>query len=203
MYPTRRFVDADNSCLFSSISYLFDKSNFNENSKFISRQLLVNYLEGKKIEDVVLGEPKESYIEKMLNPVTWGGAIELNLFSEMYQTQIVSIDIQHNRLDIFGQDKPYIQRCFVLYNGIHYDPLVMATTEDPKDDITLFDESDDNITISFQEYAKSFKDKGDYVDLSNSLNLKCQNCQVVCQSQEDALEHGVNYGHWEFDQVKS
>ena len=31
MYPTRRFVDADNSCLFSSISYLFDKSNFNEN----------------------------------------------------------------------------------------------------------------------------------------------------------------------------
>jgi hypothetical protein len=30
LQPIRREVDADNSCLFSSLAYLLDKANFNE-----------------------------------------------------------------------------------------------------------------------------------------------------------------------------
>ena len=33
MYPTQRFVDHDNSCLFSSIAYLLE-NNFDNNSKY-------------------------------------------------------------------------------------------------------------------------------------------------------------------------
>ena len=32
LQPIRREVDADNSCLFSSIAYLIDKANFGETS---------------------------------------------------------------------------------------------------------------------------------------------------------------------------
>jgi len=201
MYPTQRFVDHDNSCLFSSVGYLLDEK-FDENTKYKYRQLLINYLESKKIDISVLGTTKEDYINQMLDINTWGGAIELKLFSELFQTKIVSIDIQFNRLDIFGQDQNYINQIFVLYNGVHYDPLVMATTADTKDDIKVFDSSDVNTMISFQSFAKTLKDKGKYVDLSNSLNLKCSSCGIVTQSQEDAALHGINYGHWNFEEMK-
>lgn len=201
MYPTRRFVDADNSCLFSSIAYLLD-DNFDENSKLKYRQLLINYLENIEIDIATLGTTKEDYINQMLDINTWGGAIELKLFSEIFQTEVVSFDIQFNRADIFGQDKNYIHRIFVLYNGIHYDPLVMATSENTNDDIKIFDTADDSILINFKAYANNLKMNGEYVDLSNSLNLKCSNCGNICQSQEDAAEHGVNYGHWNFEEMK-
>ena len=70
MYPTRRFVDADNSCLFSSIAYLLD-DNFDENSKLKYRQLLINYLENIEIDIATLGTTKEDYINQMLDINTW------------------------------------------------------------------------------------------------------------------------------------
>ena len=81
MEPIRRFVDADNSCLFSSIGYLIDHNNFNEMTKLQYRQLLVNYLEDNEVENGMLEIPKPDYIENIQNPTTWGGAIELKLFS--------------------------------------------------------------------------------------------------------------------------
>ena len=201
MYPTQRFVDADNSCLFSSIGYLLD-DKFDENTKLKYRQLLINYLEGLDIDIATLGTSKEEYINNMIDINTWGGAIELKLFSDLFQTEIVSIDIQFNRADIFGQGCNYINRIFVLYNGIHYDPLVMATSEDNDSDIKIFDSSDHNILINFQSFANTLKQKGNYVDLSNSLNLKCSDCGTMCQSQDDAAFHGTNYNHWNFEEMK-
>ena len=201
MYPTQRFVDHDNSCLFSSIAYLLE-SNFDNNSKYKYRQLLINYLETKDIDMSILGTTKEDYINQMLDINTWGGAIELKLFSELFETEIVSFDIQFNRADTFGAECNYINRIFVLYNGIHYDPLVMATNEETSGDIKVFDSTDDNIMINFQSFANSMKERGEYVDLSNSLNLKCSSCGCITQSQEDAAEHGVNFGHWEFEEIK-
>ena len=64
MEPVRRFVDSDNSCLFSSIGYLIDNKNFSESTKYQYRQLLVNYLEDNNLEAGMLEIPKEDYIEK-------------------------------------------------------------------------------------------------------------------------------------------
>ena len=41
-YPIRRFVDSDNSCLFNSIAYVCDRSNFNEMSALKMRQIIIN-----------------------------------------------------------------------------------------------------------------------------------------------------------------
>ena len=44
MKSIRRQVDADNSCLFTSIAYLTDKKNFNQNSSSQYRLMIVDYL---------------------------------------------------------------------------------------------------------------------------------------------------------------
>jgi ubiquitin thioesterase OTU1 len=198
MYPTRRFVDADHSCLFSSIGYLLEKNEFDENTKYKYRQLLVQFLENyPNIEDI-LDCPKNEYIDKIINPNSWGGGIEIKLFSEMFQIEIASIDTQSNRIDIFGQNKNYTNRIFIIYNGIHYDPLVMATTENQKDDLCIFDVDDDHITISFQNYCKTFKDKGDYVDTSK-LKLTCNDCGNIFENfTDEIIEHSINFDHWSF-----
>jgi ubiquitin thioesterase OTU1 len=203
MEPTRRFVDADNSCLFSSIGYLIDNKNFNETTKLQYRQLLANYLEASSnIDAVTLGtNSKEEYIESIQNPSTWGGAIELKLFSEMFQIEIASIDVQSNRVDIFGQDKNYPQRIFVVYNGVHYDPLVMAYTDEPKDDITSFESEDSQTLIDFQNFVKVFKEVGDFVDPKNMNNFECEICNTLFESQMEAYDHANNYQHWNFREI--
>ena len=201
MEPLRRYVDSDNSCLFSSIGYLIDHKNFNEETKLQYRQLLVNYLEKNNFEQGILELPKEDYIENIQNPSTWGGAIELKVFSDMFQIEIASIDVQSNRVDIFGQDKNYPQRIYVIYNGVHYDPLVMAYTEDPIDDITSFESDDNETLIQFQNYVKMFKEAGDFVDLSNMNKFECQQCQTMFENQEEAFNHAQNYQHWQFNEI--
>ena len=81
MEPTRRYVDSDNSCLFSSIGYNLDHKNFSEMTKYQYRQLLVNYLESTNLKEGLLGIPKPDYLENIQNPSSWGGSIELKLFS--------------------------------------------------------------------------------------------------------------------------
>lgn len=201
MEPVRRFVDSDNSCLFSSIGYLIDNKNFSESTKYQYRQLLVNYLEDNNLEAGMLEIPKEDYIENIQNPSTWGGAIELKLFSDMLQIEIASIDVQSNRVDIFGQDKNYPQRIYVLYNGVHYDPLVMAYTEDSNDDITSFASDDNETLISLQEYVKVFKDVGDFVDLANMNSFECDTCKTLFENQEQAYNHANNFQHWNFNEI--
>ena len=201
MEPVRRYVDADNSCLFSSVGYLLDHKNFSETTTLQYRQLLSNHLESITIDEATLGMPKKEYIENIQNPSTWGGAIELKLFSDMFQIEIASIDVQSNRIDIFGQDKNYPQRIYVLYNGVHYDPLVMAYTEDNVDDITSFESDDSQTLIEFQNYVKVFKDVGDFVDPKNMNHFECDACKSVFESQMEAYEHANNFQHWNFNEI--
>lgn len=201
MEPTRRYVDADNSCLFSSVGYNLDHRNFSDITGLQYRQLLSQYLESSEIDKNMLEVPKEEYIETIQNPSTWGGAIELKLFSDMFQMEIASIDVQSNRVDIFGEDKKYPQRMYLVYNGVHYDPLVMAVNESSLDDICIFESDDHQTLIQMQNFCKSFKDKGDYVDLAKMNKLRCVICNEQFESQEEALIHAENFKHWNFEQI--
>ena len=54
----------------------------------------------------ILGkETREEYSAWILNDQVWGGATELAIFSDYFQMEIVSIDIQTLRLDHFGNIK--------------------------------------------------------------------------------------------------
>ena len=201
MEPTRRFVDADNSCLFASIGYNLDHRNFSDITGLQYRQLLGQYLENNEVDKNMFEVPKDQYIDMIQNPSTWGGAVELRLFSDMFQIEIASIDVQSNRVDIFGEDNKFPQRIYLLYNGVHYDPLVMSYTEDTGDDITSFESDDNTSLIEFQNYAKVFKEAGDFVDPSNMNQFECDSCKSVFESQMEAYEHASNFEHWNFNEI--
>ena len=201
LLPIRRFVDADNSCLFSSIAYLLNKDNFNENSSLMYRLMIVDHINSTDIGEDMLGMSKTEYIEKISQTSTWGGAIELKFFSEIFNVQIASIDVQSGRLDVFGEMEDYEKRIYMLYNGIHYDPLVMNNTDDIASDITIFSPEDNEKMIMFKDYVESIKAKGDFVDTSNINNLKCEVCDTEFFSEEEAVVHGSSLGHWNFKQL--
>ncbi len=201
MEPTRRYVDPDNSCLFSSVGYNLDHRNFSDITSLQYRQLLAQYLEANEIDKNLLEIPKNQYIEEIENPSTWGGAVELRLFSDMFQIEIASIDVQSNRVDIFGEDKKYPQRIYLLYNGVHYDPLVFANSESPKDDVTIFESDDHQTLIQMQNYCKIFKVNGDFVDTSKMMTLRCIDCNQKFENQDEAMIHAQNFNHFNFDQI--
>ena len=62
----------------------------------------------------------EQYCKFICKRDSWGGAIELSIFSELYEIQICAWDIMTCRMDTYGLDKDYKLRIFVLYDGVHY-----------------------------------------------------------------------------------
>jgi len=199
--PHRRYVDADNSCLFSSIAYLIDKDNFNTSSSLIYRLIIVDHIKQNKIDESIFGMSKNEYLEKISDSDTWGGAIELKMFSEIFDIQIAVLDVQSGRTDIFGEIEDFEKRIYLLYNGIHYDPLVMNHQDNNESDITIFSPEDSEKLIMFKDYIESVKDKGDYVDISKINNLKCIKCNNIFESNEEASVHGINFNHWEFKNI--
>ena len=129
LIPIRRYVDADNSCLFSSIAYLLDRKNFNEQSSSKYRMMIVEYLNNNSFDEALLDSPLEVYINDIADPSKWGGGIEIKIFTEIFKIEIGVVDVQTNRIDLFGQDKNFPNRIFILYNGIHYDPLFINFDE--------------------------------------------------------------------------
>ncbi len=201
--PVRRYVDHDNSCLFSAVAYLMNKDDFNENSSLIYRLMITDYINDNNISADVLGMSKEEYVNKISDNNSWGGAIELKLFSDMFETQIASLDVQSGRVDIFGEDKEYYRRAYLMYNGIHYDPLVLNVedTSSTETDITIFTPGDDKTLIMFKDFVESIKAKGDFVDISNINNYKCEICDQEFHTEENAMVHGQEQGHWNFSEV--
>jgi len=200
LHPIRREVDADNSCLFSSIAYLIDRGEFNEESSLKFRQIIIDYLLDNKFDSTLLDEPKDKYIEFIQNPKNWGGALEVKMFSEIFQKQIVCIDVKTNRADIYGEDKNYFQTIYLLYNGIHYDPLVMNydITSDPLTDITIFDSDNMEVFELMKCLLLEYKNQGDFMDFNS---LQCSTCNEKFKNQNDALEHSINFEHWNFAQI--
>jgi ubiquitin thioesterase OTU1 len=209
----RREVNADNSCLFSSIAYLVDRDSFSDISPLKFREQIVEYLTNKEFAEYLLDLPKNEYIKEISKTSKWGGGIEIAIFSEIYQVKIASIDIKTGRVDIFGQDKNYEKIIYIVYTGIHYDPLVMNFDEssDPKSDITIFNANDDEIKNQFIELVKKIKEKGDYFDSKKDdddndddeapIDLQCTSCEKKFHNKLMAQIHARELNHWNFKEI--
>ncbi|KAJ3205338.1 ubiquitin-specific protease otu1 [Clydaea vesicula] len=121
-----REMEDDNSCLFRSIGYVIEK-NFEKKNLTRLRNIISEEIKKDPIEfnELVLGQPILKYCDWIKKETSWGGAIELKIFSEYFQTEINSIDVQTLRVDKFGEGK-FGQRVFILYSGIHYDAIAFT-----------------------------------------------------------------------------
>jgi ubiquitin thioesterase OTU1 len=77
----------------------------------------------KKYSEPILGKPNEDYCAWIRKDDSWGGAIEAQILSEYLGTVVTVVDTQSDYVSNFGEELSFGQRIFLIYDGIHYDPL--------------------------------------------------------------------------------
>lgn len=194
---TLRIVPDDNSCLFSAIAIVFEGGI---EAAQQTRQIVVEEIRNDPDTwpDVVLGQSRDSYISKMADKNTWGGAIELSIFAKHYKTEISSFDVATGRCDRFGEGQ-YDNRCLLVYSGIHYDAITLSPVPDAPASFhtTVFPLSDAAIIPAAEKLVSQLKARRYYTDTAN-FDLRCGICQVGLKGEKGARDHAMQTGHVEF-----
>jgi len=193
-----RVVPDDNSCLFASVALVFEQST-SAASKL--RQVVADVIK-KDFDEwtpAVLGRPREEYIKKILEPNTWGGAIELSIFSKHYATEVCSIDVETGRIDRFGSDNSYNSRCILLYSGIHYDAISLSPSMDAPVEFheTLFSTNNQAVLEAAGKLASKLREKKAFTNTA-TFDLRCQICKKGLKGEKEASAHAAETGHVEF-----
>ena len=150
--PIRRFMNSDHSCLFNAVAYSANRFTYNENSANNLRKVVSEIILGnnKKYNEAILGKSNLDYANDILSPYSWGGEIELSILADYYKIEIVTLSAKDYKIKlIYGANKQYKERIYIIYDGTHYDALA----------INSYDENNDNLDI-----CKFFND-----DLVNNI----------------------------------
>lgn len=202
----RKVIDADNSCLFNAIGYVFFRSlaKAKELRKVVHDAVLSD---PDTFSEAALGKPPKEYAEWVLQPNSWGGQVELFVLSTHLRKQIAAYDVQTGRVDVYGEDRfPRSERGHLIYDGLHYDALVFAYPglEDVSDThVTVVDCSlEPNSKINgFDRKARALAKKDQerrlFTDVAN-FSLRCLVCQTGLVGENEAREHAKNTGHTNF-----
>lgn len=93
------------------------------------REVIAKHVENDKetYNEAILGRPNVEYCIWIQEPDSWGGAIEVSILSSFFGVEIDVVDIQNAIIIRFGEDKNYGMRVFLLFDGIHYDPLFLES----------------------------------------------------------------------------
>lgn len=124
----KKVVPADNSCLFTSIGYVLN-SKVDPNCSTFMRDIIAQHVASdlETYNEAFLGKPNAEYVDWIRHPDSWGGAIEVSILSSFYGVEIDVVDITNTIINRFGEDRNYGVRVFLLFDGIHYDPLYLET----------------------------------------------------------------------------
>ncbi|XP_055930335.1 ubiquitin thioesterase OTU1-like [Argiope bruennichi] len=192
----RHVVPSNNSCLFTSVYFIlshgvmdFEKSN---SLRGIISEVVAN--NRVKYTTAFLGKPNEEYCEWIKNPAHWGGAIELSILCEHFQLEIVAIDTMSLIAHRFGENNHFEDRIFLIYDGIHYDPLVLELGNTVQ---TVFPASDPRPMEMALEIAREAKSSRQFTDITN-FTLFCKICQERFVGERQVAEHARVTGHCEF-----
>tara|TARA_Y100000589_G_scaffold322794_1_gene356338 strand:- start:2400 stop:3035 length:636 start_codon:yes stop_codon:yes gene_type:complete len=204
--PVKRDIDSDNSCLFNAIGYLCNKSDFGLNTAKNMRKMIADYVNNNKdkYNDAILEMSNNDYQKFITNPEKWGGQIEIDIFSKIFEVEICVFDIMTLRMDEYGSENNYENCIYLLYDGIHYDSLVMNMDDgsNPDLDITIFSREYKQVLYEkFFEIVKNLNSNNSYVDAYN-LVVICKQCNDIISGQKSIQDHSKNTGHINFEQIE-
>lgn len=196
---TRRVVPADNSCLFTSIHLVMNDGDLNPTVAQNLRDIIANIVSSDTTlySEAMLGKPNKEYCKWIRNKNSWGGGIELSILCQYYNTQIAVVDTQSGRVDQFGEDRNYEYRVFLIYDGIHYDPLVYEAVDQSGNVRTKFSIHNAIIMAQAVELASEAKSIRQFTDVEG-FSLRCMNCDQPLRGQREATEHARATGHVNF-----
>lgn len=196
----KQIVPSDNSCLFTSIGFVLTGKVDPDNSQYM-RQIIAATVNANKQEynEGILGRPNDEYCAWILQPEAWGGAIEVSILSAYHGIEFDVVDITNAIINRFGEDRNYGMRAFLLFDGIHYDPLFLESTtgEPPK---TIFPIEDRNVYVQAEQLALEAKSSRQFTDV-NRFTLKCNDCGTHLKGQVEAQQHAKKTGHVNFGEV--
>lgn len=124
------------SCLFQSLSSFVSHQDYSKLRQDICDFLeknpkILGDLDLKSIidtENITL----ENYIRHMRNNATWGGAIEIRAFCEMYGVNVLVKNIRNNVIDKgspkdieFLTSQDVNKWVIISWNGGHYEPVLV------------------------------------------------------------------------------
>jgi ubiquitin thioesterase OTU1 len=199
----KRVVPDDNSCMFHAISLCFEHSKpgkVEDLRNLIAKVILsdpINY------NDATLQKSPEEYAKFIIQTNSWGGSVELSIFSEHYKSEIIVFDIARQRHECFGEERNYEKRIYLVYDGIHYDALAwnLAPEANNKDwDITIFNPNDYKIESACQAVIQKEFKSGKFVDEYN-YKIKCGQCGQIFVGNKNAVAHTTATGHNRFEQT--
>lgn len=93
------------------------------------REIIAQHVSNDKetYNEAILGKPNQEYCDWIRKSESWGGAIEVSILSAYYGIEIAVVDITNALINRFGEDQKFQMRAFVIYDGIHYDPLYLES----------------------------------------------------------------------------
>jgi len=196
---TRKVVPADNSCLFTSTYLVMNQGAFDTSAASELRSIIASIVskDPATYTEAFLGKPNKDYCAWIRNPNSWGGGIELFIMSQYFSTEIAVVDTQSGRVDRFGEDKSYEDRVFVIYDGIHYDPLVYEAIDQSGSVATKFSIHNAVILAQALELASEAKSIRQFTDVEG-FSLRCLACQAPLRGQREAQNHATTTGHINF-----
>eukprot|EP00762_Andalucia_godoyi_P006020 ANDGO_00052.mRNA.1 Ubiquitin thioesterase OTU1 len=202
-FAVRREVPSNNSCLFLSFLKVYPSCAHSAKTSKDLREVIAKTVQSDPVEfnDAILGKTPQSYVLWIRNEDHWGGAIELAILAKHFQVEICAWDIRTAQPLVFGEAAGYVERVYLLYDGIHYDALVMNPVQDgPVDfDISVFDPEDTYTFGALQQLVQRLKDNGQFTDVAG-FTLQCGACGAKLVGEKAALEHAQKTGHSNFSE---
>ncbi|XP_016994903.2 ubiquitin thioesterase Otu1 [Drosophila takahashii] len=196
----KKVVPADNSCLFTSIRFVLNGKVDNEGSEMM-RHIIAQEVaaDTQSYNDAVLGKSNAEYCAWIQKADSWGGAIEVSILSNYYGIEIDVVDIQNAIINRFGEDKNFGLRVFLLFDGIHYDPLYMETAQSAAP-ATIFPVEELGVYQQAEQLANEAQSSRQYTNV-DKFTLRCMQCDVRLVGQVQAQEHAKQTGHQRFGEI--
>lgn len=196
----RHTVPADNSCLFTSVNFCVSgrESAGAEEAAFM-RDIIAAAVSSDKdrFSEAILGKANEDYCEWIRKSDTWGGAIEAQVLAEYLGIMVTVVDTQSDFTQNFGEGLSLGQRLFLIYDGIHYDPLYRDLPDKKQ---TLFEMEDEKALEEAKAVVAIARTARQFTDVNN-FSLRCITCETPLKGQADARSHATKTGHTNFGEV--
>ncbi|XP_047528899.1 ubiquitin thioesterase OTU1 [Vanessa atalanta] len=195
----KKVVPSDNSCLFTSIGFVLN-GNVDTSVHSLMRQIIAMEVASDQdtYSEAMLGKPNSEYCDWIQQPSSWGGAIEVAILSRFYGLEMAVVDTLNAIINRFGEDKNYGQRVFLLFDGVHYDPLYLEQSDGGIQ--TVFPAEDMDIYKEAEQLALEAKSSRQFTDL-NKFTLKCMICNKLLTGQVEAQKHAKETMHTNFGEV--
>jgi ubiquitin thioesterase OTU1 len=179
----------DNSCLFHGLVHLLDPSK----APCALRQLVATEVRANPAmwDEATLGKPPKEYVDFILNPIRWGGQVELAILSSAFKAELAVIEVQSGRMDIYGEGSGYPRRVYLLHSGIHFDAISFGSMREVT--TGMFSDADN----AARQLAAQQRSAGNYVD-QDTMRLRCKICGYIAVGDYQARAHAGGTGHKEF-----